>query len=136
MRSSSGRYVRPGGGKPIRMLARRVATPLNYDASYLSPIMKTLLLQAIVIAIGYCSSILLCYRGRSMDAHPLFHSDLFVFIVPTVIAVMAYSALFWRNKPIVMPQLPKGVVSMGLAIAVTFILMLLSVLVAFNMHGT
>lgn len=71
-----------------------------------------------------------------MDAHPLFHSDLFVFIVPTVIAVMAYSALFWRNKSVVMPQLPKGVVSMGLAIVVTFILMLLSVLVAFNMHGT
>lgn len=78
----------------------------------------------------------LLYRGRVVNHLPLLQSDLFVFLLPALIATIAYGVVFWSSE--FLQAKP------ALRLAITFVFSLLAtglsswlfMLVAFNTYGT
>ena len=89
-----------------------------------------------MIGIAHVVMGFLLYAARIKNIATLFHSDLLVFLVPTLLAFAAYCFVEW---PVTLPafSLPVRLCSVAfIALIATAISFVLTLLVAFNTYGT
>jgi hypothetical protein len=98
--------------------------------------MLSLLIKTITIAFLHCIGGLLLYRGRVVIKHGILQSDLLVFVLPALFALLAYSIVYWYSAFLEGKLTLKIVAMLGFSLMATCLSFWLSMVVAFNVYGT
>ena len=98
--------------------------------------MRTFLIRIVAIGCLHCIGGVLLYRGRVVNQLPMLESDLLVFDLPALIALIAYGIAFWSNGFLRAKPALRIVIMLGVSLLATCLSSWLFMLIAFNKYGT
>jgi hypothetical protein len=81
------------------------------------------------VAFAQVALLLTAYRARVLTHGALWSSDVFVFAVPSLLALVGYLLLLRSGRT-------SWMLPVGVSIGFTFLALLLSLIIAFNTYGT
>ena len=102
----------------------------------LGVVMRAITIKALVVGFFHCAAGLLLYRGRVVDHFPVLQSDFLVFLLPALIALIAYGVVFWSSGFLRAKPALRLVVTSGASLLASCLSSGLLTLVAFNRYGT
>jgi len=98
--------------------------------------MRAFIIKAVVVGCFHCAGGVLLYRGRVVNHLPVLNSDFLVLLLPALIALIAYGAIFWASGFLqAKPGLRLAIMS-GFSLLATCLSSWLFMLIAFNKYGT
>lgn len=98
--------------------------------------MTAFLIESLVIALGHCIGGVLLYRGRIISQVPILQSDFLVFLLPSLLALIAYGAAYWCSGFFQARPVMRIATMIGLSILMSGLSAWLSMSVAFTRYGT
>lgn len=98
--------------------------------------MKTFFIKVLVIGCLHCAIGVLLYRGMVLSHIPMLQSELLVFDIPFLVALIAYGAAFWTSGFIKEKPVLRMVALLAVSLVVTFLSFWLFMIVSFNRYGT
>src|SRR5256885_17257639 len=98
--------------------------------------MVRLLMKMGAIALLHCIVGVLLYRGRVVSHIPILHSDVVVFAIPCVAALIAYGVASWSARFLETTPVLRILTVTTVSVVATFLSFWLFMLVAFNRYGT
>jgi len=98
--------------------------------------MSAFLVKSVVIGCLHCVVSVLLYRGMVVNQLPILQSELLVFGVPSLIALIAYGTVFWLSGFLQAKPVLRLAIMLGFSLLATCLSSWLFMLVAFNSYGT
>lgn len=98
--------------------------------------LAALLIKLALVGCVHCAIGVLLYRGRVVNRMPGMQSDFLVFILPALLALVAYGACFWSSRLLQAKPAARIVTLLVISILAVWMSSWLFMLVAFNKYGT
>jgi hypothetical protein len=98
--------------------------------------MLAFLIKFIVIGCLHCVVSVLLYRGMVVNQFPILQSEALVFALPSLIALIAYGAVFWSKGFLQARPVLRFAIMLAVSLLSTCLSSWLFMLVAFNRYGT
>ncbi len=99
--------------------------------------MLAFLIKIVVIGCLHCVSGVLLYRDMMVNKPPIVESEFLVLDLPSLIALIAYGAVFWSSGFLqTKPALIRLAIMLGFSLLAAFLSWWLYMLIALNTYGS